>query len=39
LQIVGRFRDDWSVLQLAHAFEKATRHGERRPGVYSHGTV
>jgi amidase len=31
LQIVGRHRDDWSVLQLAHAFEQATRHGERRP--------
>src|SRR5580658_6563069 len=24
LQIVGRHRDEWSVLQLAHAFEKAT---------------
>jgi amidase len=33
LQIVGRHRDDWSVLQLAHAFEQATRHGERRPIV------
>jgi amidase len=31
LQIVGRHRDEWSVLQLAHAFERATRHGERRP--------
>jgi amidase len=31
LQIVGRHRDDWSVLQLAHAFEQATRHGSRRP--------
>lgn len=31
LQIVGRHRDEWSVLQLAHAFEQATRHGERRP--------
>ena len=31
LQIVGRHRDDWSVLQMAHAFERATRHGERRP--------
>ena len=27
LQIVGRHRDEWSVLQLAHAFEQATRHG------------
>ena len=25
LQIVGRHRDEWSVLQLAHAFEQATR--------------
>jgi amidase len=31
LQIVGRHRDEWSVLQLAHAFEGATRHGERQP--------
>jgi len=30
-QIVGRYRDDLGVLQLAHAFEEATRHGERRP--------
>jgi amidase len=33
VQIVGRHRDDWSVLQLAHAFEQATRHGEQRPPV------
>src|SRR5918998_1649534 len=32
-QIVGRYRDDFGVLQLAHAFEEATRHGERRPPV------
>jgi amidase len=31
LQIVGRHRGDWSVLQLAHAFEQATGHGKRRP--------
>jgi amidase len=31
LQIVGRHRDDWSVLQLAHAFEQATGHALRRP--------
>jgi len=31
LQIVGRHRDDLSVLQLAHAFEQATGHGTRRP--------
>lgn len=33
IQIVGRHRDDWSVLQLAYAFEQATRHGARRPGL------
>jgi amidase len=31
LQIVGRHRADWSVLQLAHAFEQATGYGKRRP--------
>jgi amidase len=31
LQIVGRRNDDFGVLQLAHAFEKATKHYERRP--------
>jgi len=33
IQIVGRPRKEWSVLQVAHAFEQATRHGARRPGV------
>jgi amidase len=33
LQIVGRHRDDWSVLQLAHAYEQATKHGLRRPAL------
>jgi amidase len=33
IQIVGRHRDDWSVLQLAHAFEQATAHGRRRPPI------
>ncbi len=33
LQIVGRHRDEWSVLQLAHAFEQATRHGAKAPAV------
>jgi amidase len=33
LQIVGRHRDEWSVLQLAHAFEQATNHGKRRPSL------
>ncbi|OFW00673.1 MAG: amidase [Acidobacteria bacterium RIFCSPLOWO2_02_FULL_68_18] len=31
IQIVGRHRDEWSVLQIAHAFEQATRHRRRRP--------
>jgi amidase len=31
VQIVGRYRDDFGVLQLAHAFEEATRHAGRRP--------
>ena len=33
LQIVGRHRDEWSLLQLASAFEQATRHGVRRPSL------
>ena len=33
IQIVGRHRDDFGVLQLAHAFEKAGRYGERRPEI------
>lgn len=31
LQIVGRYRDDFGVLQLAHAFEGETGFGKRRP--------
>ncbi len=33
LQIVGRYRDDFGVLQLAHAFEMATGFGLRRPAL------
>jgi amidase len=33
VQIVGRFRDDWTVLQVGYAFEQATRVGERRPEI------
>jgi amidase len=33
LQVVGRPRDDWSVLQLAYAFEQSTQHARRRPAV------
>ena len=32
IQIVGRYRDDSGVLQLAHAFEQATGFGRVRPG-------
>ena len=31
LQIVGRLRDDWTVLQVGYAFEQATGFGQRRP--------
>jgi amidase len=31
LQLVGRFRDDFGVLQVAHAFEQVTGIGQRRP--------
>jgi amidase len=33
LQIVGPHRGDWSVLQMAHAFERATGYGRRRPVI------
>jgi amidase len=33
IQIVGRYRDDWGVLQIAHAFEQATGFGRRRPPI------
>jgi amidase len=33
LQIVGRYREDFSVLQLAHAFESATGIWKRRPAL------
>jgi amidase len=33
VQIVGRYRDDRGVLQLAHAFEQATGFGRRRPPI------
>lgn len=31
IQIVGRYREDLSLLQMAHGFEQATRVGEKRP--------
>ena len=31
LQIVGRYRDDFGVLQIAHAFEQATEVWKQRP--------
>jgi amidase len=33
LQIVGRHHDDWGVLQMAHAFEKASGISTRIPAV------
>jgi len=33
LQIVGRNREDFSVLEMAHAFEQATGFGKRRPVI------
>ena len=33
IQIVGRHRGEWSLLQMAHAFEQATQHGRRRATV------
>ncbi|UCH48598.1 MAG: amidase [Betaproteobacteria bacterium] len=33
MQIVGRYRDDFGVLQLGHAFEQATGYWKQRPAV------
>jgi amidase len=33
LQIVGHDKQDFSVLQLAHAFEQASNFGRRRPNI------
>lgn len=33
LQIVGRNKEDFAVLQLAHAFEQATNFGKKRPPI------
>ena len=33
IQIVGRYRDDVGVLQIAHAFEEATQVGQTRPPI------
>jgi amidase len=33
LQIVGRDKQDFSVLQMAHAFEQATGFGKRHPAI------
>jgi amidase len=35
IQLVGRYRDDFGVLQLAYGFEQATGHGNRRPALAS----
>jgi amidase len=33
IQIVGRYRDDFGVLQIAYAFEQATEVGRKRPEI------
>jgi len=33
LQIVGRHKEDFAVLQLAHAFEQATGFSRKRPAI------
>jgi amidase len=33
LQIVGRHRGDWALLQIAYAFEQSTHIGNRRPPI------
>ena len=33
IQIVGRHRGEWSLLQMAHAFEQATQHGKKRATI------
>lgn len=33
IQIVGRYRDDLGVLQIAHAFEQVTGFGQKRPAI------
>jgi len=38
IQIVGRYRDEWSLLQVARAFEAATQTGRRRPPTVPHRT-
>jgi amidase len=39
LQVVGRYRDDFGVLQLARAFEGETRVADRRPPLSGSGQV
>ncbi len=36
LQIVGRYQDDFGVLQIAHAFEQATGFWKQRPASAQH---
>jgi amidase len=33
IQIVGKYHDDWGVLQLAYAFEQASNIGRCRPPI------
>ena len=39
IQIVGRYRDDLGVLQIADAFEEATGFPARRPPIALDSTV
>ena len=33
IQVVGRYRHDFELLQFARAFEQATNVGKKRPGI------
>jgi amidase len=33
IQLIGRYRHDFELLQFAHAFEQATKVGQRRPPI------
>jgi amidase len=35
IQIVGRHHGEWSLLQMAYAFEQATQYGKRRSALLS----
>jgi amidase len=39
IQIVGRHRDEWSVLQMAHAFESVTRTKSQRTAIVTSASL